>query len=259
MNENASSSTPARENIWLNIGLNVIVPSVLMSKGKDWFHLEQAPLLCVALAFPLVYGVYDFIARKKYNFFSILGFVSILITGGVGLLKLPSGWIAIKEAAIPALFSVAVLVSLKTKFPLVRTFLYNPELFNVPKIDLALTERNTHPQFEKLMQVCTYYLAGSFVLSAGLNYALAKVIIKSETGTDAFVKELGKMTAWSWPVITIPCMVVTMFALVKLLRGIKAYTGYEMEDVMHGAAEAGPAHGEQPETNPECDGPTENP
>ena len=255
MNERAPSTPPARENIWLNIGLNVIVPSVLMSKGKDWFQLEQAPLLCLALAFPLVYGVYDFIARKKYNFFSILGFVSILITGGVGLLKLPSDWIAIKEAAIPALFAVAVLVSLKTKFPLVRTFLYNPELFNVPKIDLALTERNSHPQFERLMQVCTNYLAGSFVLSSGLNYALAKVIIKSETGTDAFVKELGKMTAWSWPVITIPCMVITMFALVKLLKGIKAYTGYEMEEVMHGATEAGPERGEQPGE----DGPTGNP
>jgi len=255
MNEKASKSPSARENIWLNIGLNVIVPSVLMSKGKDWFQLEQAPLLCLALAFPVIYGVYDFIARKKYNFFSILGFVSILITGGVGLLELPSDWIAIKEAAIPALFAMAVLLSLKTKFPLVRTFLYNPELFNVPKIDLALTERNTHPQFEKLMQVCTYYLAGSFVLSAGLNFALAKVIIKSETGTDAFVKELGKMTAWSWPVITIPCMVITMFALVKLLKGIKAYTGYEMEEVMHGAPEAEPADGEQPE----ADEPSEQP
>jgi intracellular septation protein A len=235
MNESIPTEAPKRENIWLNIGLNVLLPSLLMSKGKEWLHLEHAPLLCVALAFPLGYGIYDFVTRKKYNFFSILGFVSILITGGVGLLNLPKDWIAVKEAAIPALFAVAVLVSLKTRFPLVRTFLYNPELFDVPKIDRALDKNQTHPKFEKLMQTCTWYLAGSFVLSAVLNYGLAKFLIKSETDTDAFVQELGKMTLWSWPVITIPCMVVTMFALMKLLKGIKEYTGYDMEDVMHGA------------------------
>lgn len=127
---------PQRENIWLNIGLNVIIPSVLMSQGEQWFGLEPAPLLIVALAFPLCYGIYDFATRGKYNFFSMLGFVSILISGGVGLLELDKDWIAIKEAAIPALFAIAILLSLKTSFPLVRTFLYSPELFDVPKVPL---------------------------------------------------------------------------------------------------------------------------
>lgn len=228
----SSTNAPKRENIWLNLGLNVIIPSVLMSKGKDWFQLDQAVLLVVALAFPISYGIYDFIVRRKYNFFSVLGFVSILISGGVGLMKLDKDWIAIKEAAIPALFAVAVLVTLKTPFPLVRTFLYNPELFDVPKIEKALAKRNTESQFEKLMTQCTLLLSASFVLSAVLNYGLAKYLIRSETGTDEFVKEMGKMTAWSWVVITIPTMAITMLALMKLLKGIEQFTGYEFEDVM---------------------------
>ena len=41
--------------------------------------------LIVALAFPVSYGIYDFIARKKTNLFSVLGFVGILLSGVLGL------------------------------------------------------------------------------------------------------------------------------------------------------------------------------
>jgi intracellular septation protein A len=223
---------PKRENIWLNIGLNVIIPSILMSKGKKWFDLEPEMLLVVALAFPVAYGIYDFVVRKKYNFFSVLGFVSILISGGVGILELKKDWIAIKEAAIPALFGIAVLASLYTPFPLVRTFLYNPDIFDVAKIESALQERNNESAFEKLLVRCTIYLVASFVLSAILNYALAKYTIRSETGTDAFVAEMGKMTALSWPVVALPATAVMMIALFQLVKGIQKYTGYEIDDIL---------------------------
>ena len=147
---------PQRENIWLNIGLNVIIPSILMSKGgKIYEYFTKQPLestlwlLVIALSFPIAYGVYDFIVRKKYNFFSILGFVSILITGAVAILELPKDWVAVKEAAIPALFALAILISLKTPFPLVKTFLYNPDIFDVPKIENALAERNKRDRVRK--------------------------------------------------------------------------------------------------------------
>lgn len=228
----SEQTPPKRENIWVNIALNVLIPSLLMTKGKSWLGLEPAPLLVVALAFPVCYGIFDFVTRKKYNFFSVLGFVSILISGGVGLMELDKGWIAIKEAAIPALFAIAVLISLKTPFPLVRTFLYNPEIFNVTKIESALKEQKNESSFERLMVHCTLLLAGSFVLSALLNYGLAKYLIRSDTGTEAFVVEMGKMTAWSWPVITIPSMAVMMVAFFMLIKGIKNYTGYEIDDVV---------------------------
>ncbi len=228
----AKHTNRKRENVWVNLGLNVLIPSLLMTKGQDWLGLSPAWLLIVALAFPVAYGIYDFLARRKCNFFSILGFVSVLISGGVGLLQLDKDWIAVKEAAIPALFAIAVLVSLKTPFPLVRTFLYSPEIFDVPKVEAALKQRQAETAFEKLIVHCTVYLAGSFVLSAILNYLLARYFIRSETGTDAFVKEMGKMTAWSWPVVTVPAMAIMMFALMKLVKGIHTYTGYELDDVL---------------------------
>ena len=82
------------------------------------------------------------------------------------------------------------------------------------------------------IKTCTYYLVASFTLSAVLNYALAKYFVRSETGTPEFLEELGKMTFWSWPVITIPSMAVMMLALLKLVKGIHENTGYELEDVL---------------------------
>lgn len=316
----STNSASKRENVWLNLGLNVLLPSLLMSKGEGWYRRLQAMggasidipadiagqsdnlqllqwlsksddlvkagdtlckigddsasfliespaqgaliplasigdsvdlgsslgaivdgglpafspavLLVVALAFPVAYGIYDFVTRNKYNFFSMLGFVSILISGSVGLLQLDKDLIAVKEAAIPALFAIAVLVSLRTRFPLIRTLLYTPELFDVSKVEAALHERNNQKPFEQLMTRCTLYLAGSFILSAVLNYALARYFIRSETGTPEFVKEMGNMTFWSWPIIMVPSMAIMMFALMQLVGGIEKYTGYEMEDVI---------------------------
>jgi len=245
--EASTPEAPQRENIWLNIGLNVIIPSILLSKGEDWleklgvfaplqntFGIDNKPavVLVIALLFPIGYGIYDFVKRRKYNFFSILGFVSILISGGVGLMKIDKDWIAIKEAAIPALFAIATMVSLWTPFPLIRTFLYNPEIFDVPKIESALVEKKNESNFDQLIKRCTMYLVGSFVLSAILNYVLAKYLIRSETGTEAFNQELGKLTFWSWPVIMVPSMAVMMYALMQLVGGIEKLTGYQMEDVV---------------------------
>lgn len=223
-----------RENLWLNLILNVILPSLLLSKGGKWFGLPPAPVLVISLSFPIAYGIYDRIARKKINLFSVIGFVSVLITGAVGLLKnVPTQWIAIKEAAVPLLFAVAILASAKSKKPLVRSLLYSPELFDVDLIEASLDARGTRPAFNKIIAGCQLWMVGSFVLSAILNYILAAWLVRSPSGTEAFNQEVGKMTALSWPVIALPTTLVMMVALVRLTRGIEESTGHNLDDVLH--------------------------
>ena len=228
------------ENPWLNLGFNIIIPSLLLIKGDDWFggSLESLPmkpatfLFLVALLFPLGYGAYDFITCRTWNLFSILGIIGVVLTGGIGLLELPPGWVAIKEAAIPGILGVATLVSAFTKYPLVRVFLYRPEIFQVEKIQSRLTERQTTEGFDRLMRKTTWLLAASFFLSAVLNYGLAKWIVVSDAGTDAFNQELGKMMAWSFPVIMVPTLLVTGFALWLCFRGLKDLTGLTLEELI---------------------------
>lgn len=233
MSEGDTKHPPKQENMLLNIALNIVVPSLFWSKGDEVFGLEPSAVLVIALLFPIGYGIYDLVRRKKYNFFSVIGFFSLLITGSVGLLELDSGLIAIKEAAVPLLFGLAVVISLLTPKPLVRLFLYNDQIFDVPKVDAELDRRGTHGEFDQLMVFCTRLLAISFIISGGLNFMLASLIVKSPSNTDAFNDELARMNLLSWPVILLPSLGIMMFALFKLIKGLKELTGYEFEDVMH--------------------------
>ena len=240
-----NSEPVKKENTFLNLGFNLVLPILLLNKGKAWFgeHLEPyfenvaVGVLLIALAFPIGYFVYDYFKRRKYNIFSIIGLISVLLTGGIGILSIPTGWFAIKEAAIPLILGLAVVISLKTPYPLIRTLLYNPEIMDVDRVQLALKEHGAEKDFEKLLTTCTWLLAGSFLLSAVLNFILARWIVVSPSGTDAFNEEVSKMMAWSWPVIAIPSMAIMIVALFKLMAGIKRMTGLELEQVLHGAEE----------------------
>ena len=228
------SSTTKRENIWLNLILNVVLPSLLLTKGAGWFGWTPPAVLITALTLPLAYGVYDFITRKKVNLFSIIGFVSVLITGAVGLFEnIPTRWIAIKEAAVPLLFALAILISSFTKKPLIRSLLFSRELFDIDLIEQSLDDKGTRDEFNQIISSCTGWVIGSFLLSSVLNYVLAEWLVNSPSGTEAFNAEIGKMTALSWPVIALPTTAVMMVALMKLMKGIESTTGHPLDDVLH--------------------------
>ncbi|MGD8176467.1 VC0807 family protein [Marinimicrobium sp. ARAG 43.8] len=224
---------PKRESLLANLLLNIVVPTLILTKFSGEEHLGIKWGIVVALAFPLIYGARDFLVRRQFNVFSALGFFSILLTGGISLLELDPQYIAIKEAAIPGLIGIATLVSLKTRYPLVRTFLYNDKVLKVDKVSSALREHDNELAFEKTLQTASYLIAGSFFLSSLLNYILAKVILQSPPGTVAFNEELGKMTALSFPVIAVPAMLVMMLALFYLFRRIRHLTQLTLEDVIN--------------------------
>ena len=174
----------------------------------------------------------EFIRERKITFVPALGFISILLTGGIGLLKLPTEYIAIKEALIPAVLAVATIVSNYTKYPLIRTFIYNDMFMDTDKIGHLLTENNQHRNFDIMMIKGTWFLASSFVLSAILNFILAKWIVVSPAGTEAFNSELGTLTLLSYPVIALPCMIITIFTLFYVIKNISKLTGLSLEDMI---------------------------
>ena len=221
-----------KENMLVNILVNIVIPTLILSKfsGDDDLGVEWA--IIVALSFPLAYGLKEFYAVGKFNLFSAIGIVSIMLTGGMALLKLPPEYIAIKEAGIPALFAIFTLISLKTRFPLVKTFLYNDKILQIDKVDSALESNNNKDNFEQVLTNASYLIALSFVLSSVLNYILAIMILVSEPGTEAFNAELGKMNALSFPVIAVPATIVMMFALFYLFKQIKKLTQLELEDIL---------------------------
>ena len=221
-----------KENLLLNILLNIAIPTVVLMKLSGENYLGVKLGIVVALAFPIGYGLYDFRNRHKINFFSILGVVSVLLTGGISLLELDPKYIAIKEASIPGLLGIATLISIKTRWPLVKTMLYNKSIICVDKIELALKERNSELAFQNSLKIASILVASSFFLSSVLNYILAKFVVVSTPGTEQFNIELGKLTALSYPVIVIPSMIVLVSSLVFLAKAITRHTGLAFEEIL---------------------------
>lgn len=244
--DNPPGAPIKKENSLLNLGFNIFLPILILNKGDRWFgewlspYFKDTaiPILVIAILFPVAYFIYDFITRKKCNFISILGLISVLLTGGIGILEIPTKWFAVKEASIPAIIGIAVMVSLKTRYPLVRTLLLNPELMEIEKIDASLREHNKVESFNKLLRQCTYWLGFSFLFSAVLNFVLARWIVVSPSGTEAFNTEVSKMMLWSWPIIAIPSLLISMYALWILMKGIRALTGFNLEEIIKGSKKA---------------------
>lgn len=231
----SKAKPPKRDSLLANLLFNIVIPTLVLTKLSNDAYLGTKLGLVVALAFPLLYGARDFAKKGKINFFSALGTVSVLLTGGISLMELDPQYIAIKEAAIPGLIGLATLVSLKTRYPLVRTFIYNEQIIKVDLINQSLDKYNNHPAFERVLTNATYMLAASFFMSSVLNYLLAKWVLVSPTGTAEFNEELGKMTALSYPVIAVPAMIVMIATLFYLFRNIKKLTHLNIEDIMQEA------------------------
>lgn len=222
-----------KENMLINILMNIVIPSLILTKLSDDTALGSVWALILALAFPIGYGCREFVRTRKLNFFSALGLFSVLMTGGFSLLHFPPEYFALKEAAIPGLLGLITLLSIKSRYPLVKTFIYNDTLLLTDKIEQQLSERGQHPQFKRVLNNASYLVAASFFLSSALNYLLAKILLVSAPGTAEFNAELGKMTALSFPVITIPAMLVLAGSMYYLFHQIKLLTGLSFEHIIN--------------------------
>jgi hypothetical protein len=223
-----------KPNPLLEIGVTIIVPAIILMQLSGAERLGSVGSLLLALAFPLGWGIWDGIQRRKLNWLSVLGVVSTLLTGGIGLLKLDAQWLAVKEAAVPSLIGLAVLASTWTKAPLIRLLVFNANLFDVSKVEQALVQRSNEAAFEARLRQGTWLLAGTFFFSAVANYLLARWVVTSPAGSEAFNQELGRLTLLSYPIIAVPSMVMMMGLMFWLAHGAKRLTGLALGDMMQG-------------------------
>ncbi|EHU9470502.1 MFS transporter [Vibrio vulnificus] len=228
-----SNTTAKKSNPLVEILFNVFVPSFILMKFSGEEHLGTALALVVALLFPIVYGGMDLIRNKKFNFISALGFVSVLLTGGISLLELDTKWLALKEALIPGLIGLAVFGSTFTRYPLMQKMVLNDTVLNLDLITQRLKERGKTDAFERCLMSSNYLFASTFAFSSVMNYFLATWIVTSPAGTVEFNEELGKLTLYSYPVIAIPSMLMMFGIFYYVWRQIRSMTSLETEQIFH--------------------------
>ncbi|MDR9825323.1 VC0807 family protein [Vibrio sp. FNV 38] len=228
-----NNTTEKKSNPLFEILFNVFIPSFILMKFSGDEHLGTAMALVVALLFPVIYGGMDLIRNKKFNFISALGFISVLLTGGIGLLELDTRWLAFKEALIPGLIGLAVLGSTYTRFPFMQKMILNDTILNLSLITERLKEKGKSQAFERCLVSSNYLFASTFAFSSVMNYFLTTWIVTSPAGTKEFNEELGKLTLYSYPVIAIPSMLMMFGILYYVWRQIRVMTSLETEEIFH--------------------------
>ncbi|MEZ8825612.1 VC0807 family protein [Vibrio amylolyticus] len=228
-----SNSENKKSNPLFEVIFNVFLPSFILMKFSGEEHLGTVMALVVALAFPVAYGGMDLIRNKKFNFIAALGFVSVLLTGGIGLLELDTRWLALKEALIPGIIGLVVLGSTFTRYPIVKKVIFNDTVLNLPLIKEKLAQAGKEEAFERCLITSNYLFASTFAFSSIMNYFLTTWIVTSPAGTTAFNEELGKLTLYSYPVIAIPSMIMMFGIFYYLWRQIRSMTSLDTEQIFH--------------------------
>jgi len=213
--------------------LTVVLPSAALEYLSDASRLGPFWALVVASLLPLGYGVYCWWTKAGLNLFSVLGLVAVIVTGGLGLLKLSAFWFGIKEIAVPVAIGIAFPLSHRWSKPIISSMLFAPHLINEPVLRASLDTPEKQSGFERLLFQASMGLGLSMLLSAVLNFALALYLIgNKEPGSEAYVKAIGTLNWGGTLIIGVPLMAAMMVVLMRFMRGIFALTGLEKDDLM---------------------------
>ncbi len=210
--------------------ITVLIPAIIMTTLAKEDRLGPTWALVLALAFPVVHGVRGVLRDGKLDWLPILGVVSVLLTGGLALLEVPKEYIVIKETGVPLVIGLVLLGFQLAGKPVVRWVL--SQVMDMERVAADYAAKGKEDAFRRDVMVFDYGYLLSFFVSAVLNYILAVVILESEPGTPAFTEELGYMTALSFPVISVPLMLITLGLLVFLWWRISRVTGNSVEDYL---------------------------
>lgn len=233
-----AETTPQKENGFLNLIFNIIIPVLILNKLSKFIGPVNA--LILALLFPLGYGAYDLFQRKKTNALSVLGLLNVLLTGGLAVIGLGGIWFAIKEAAFPGLIGVFVFGSSFTKRPLIETIFLNPAMMKIDLLEQRLQEHGKQQEFHHHLKNTTRWFSLSFVFSSLANFFLARYIftdidpsLSGDAHSLALNEQIAKMTTWSMAIIMVPSMIFLLGVFWYLMRGVKKHAGLSMEELLN--------------------------
>lgn len=216
----------------LKLAVTLVIPYLILTRLGAATGLDPRVVLLVALAFPVGWMTAALIRRADVGITPAVGLVSILLTAGVGTLANDPRWLAVKEASVPLVFGLAILASSRTSRPLVELLI--DKVVDRAAVRDALAARDAGDRWQRLMTRATLAWAGALLVSATLNFALARIVVTSPAGTDAFNEELATMTALGLPVITLPMMVMMSATVWYIVHGVTAITGLTPREIARG-------------------------
>lgn len=249
-----SSKNINKESPILSICFNILIPVLVLKNGSNWIvktlvyfgsadstfqkssiiNLSSITFL-IALTFPITYFIYDFLKRKNINIISILGFINILLTGGIGIFGekfgISKNWFIFKEGFLPLFIGLLFLIMRRYRQSSFNKFLLNDILFDNNKIRASIKEEAQN-EFENIVKKAgSHFILGLFISSI-IQFVLASIIVVSNPGESSFNEEVATMTWVSYLAVLVPTMLIVGKGYWELAIGIEKITGLKKEEFL---------------------------
>lgn len=231
--------------------IGVIAPVLVLDycskDGEKLWQIGPAWAMALALCLPIAYGIFRYAVTRKTDLMSLIGLIGVLCTGLItlwvvradGSIAPHTPWLfAAKEALIPLILAAAVILSARTSSPLIRAFLYTPDIFDINAIEKSICERGEEKAYKQCIGRATWTLGGSLVVSSVANFCLALFFLLPvlqeplATQQEAYNYAVGRQTWWGFLVIGVPLMIALMGMLWYLVRRLGTLTGLSRDRLM---------------------------
>lgn len=258
--ELASMSKAKPSSSLSGIFINILLPVLILdycsagpsnplerTSADSFWHIGPVYSLILALSLPLIYGIKTLIKTRQFDLMSIVGLVGVLLTGIIsifvigenGQIHQATPWLfAGKEALIPLIFASAILVSRATETPLLNMFIYTPDLFDVNRIESAITTRGAQENYNKLLANSTYILTGTLIASSignfFLSYSFMSAVMLEPLSNQqvAYNEAIGSITWWGFLIIGVPCLAACIFIITMIVNKLQSLTGLTRTDIL---------------------------
>ena len=189
----------------------------------------------IALIFPVAYFIYDLLKKKNVNVISILGFINVLLTGGIGIFGerfgLSKNWFIIKEGALPFLIALALITLRKFRKESFNNILLNDMLFDNYKISNSINYERQN-EFERIVyRAGSHFIMGLFI-SSFIQFVLASIIVTANPGEPLFSEQVATMTWVSFLAVFVITLSIVGKGYLGLMSGIEKITGLKREDFL---------------------------
>lgn len=259
MSDSPEATSPAaskkQDNPLTDIIVNVILPVMLLTYcskdpdvgGAKAWHLGPYLAMGLAIAIPLIYGIWFYFKAGKLNTFSAVGVGNVLLTGLITIYLFSSDdpatrkhaplLFGIKEAIQPLILGSLFLLTHRSSSPLFNAFIYNDAIFDHRRISKKVRENDKEEDLARLLWTSTLLFFGSFCLSSVMNLGLAFYFLhdldpNAPNWPELYNEDVGRITGWGFLVIGVPLLVVGGFILARMIKGLKDLTGLETEMIL---------------------------
>ena len=243
-----------KENPILSLCCNILIPVIILKNGSKWINriliqyygeewVYQNSIIVdissivffIALICPVIYFFYDLLNRKNINLISILGFINILLTGGIGIFGakfgLSKNWFILKEGLLPIIIGLVLIIMSKYRQSSFNNILLNDVLFDNDKIRISIKEDMKY-EFQYIVRKAGYYLISGFFISSIIQFSLAYFIVVSSPGESSFNEEVSTMTWVSYIAVLLPTMLIVGKGYLELISGIEKITGLKKDEFL---------------------------